>query len=83
MATKVLHSRQEFEDAVSLVSTTSTSTGSANLEIDSNQWAIFDFSDKDCPYKQNQIAFDRFSAERGVPAFRIDPTLAGVSPVES
>jgi hypothetical protein len=83
MATKVLHSRQEFEDAVSLVLTISASTSSADGEIDSDQCAIFDFSDKDCPYKQKQIAFDRFTAERGVPAFRIDPTLAGVSLIES
>jgi hypothetical protein len=83
MPTKVLQSRQEFEDAVRLVLTISTSTGSADIEIASNQCAIFDFSDKDCPYKQNQTAFDRYTAERGVPAFRIDPTLAGVSPIDS
>jgi hypothetical protein len=83
MSTKVLHSCQEFEDAVSLILIITTSTGSADVQIDSNRLAIFDFSDADCPYKQNQSAFDRFAAEHGVPAFRIDPVLAGVSLIQS
>jgi hypothetical protein len=42
---------------------------------------MFDFSDKDCPNKNIQSAFDRITAQYGLPGFRIDPKVAGVSDV--
>jgi hypothetical protein len=40
---------------------------------------VYDFSDDHCYYKDVRAAFDKYVAEKGVVAYRIDPMVARVS----